>query len=244
MHKFYCPGKNISVNSIIIDEPGQVHHIKDVLRLKIKEKLDIFDEQRNNYKCCVKEILGDKIILEVLAAGASYIKKKIEIAIACAIPKKSRMDDIVDKLTQVGVSRIIPLETQRLIIKLDENKKALRGKRWEKIALSAACQSQQDEVPVIEPVSAFKDVLLKFQDYDLKLIPTLCAERKTLKEILQKIKPKKILALIGPEGDFTTQEVELAKRAGFIPISLGNSVLRVETAAVAVASFLKLYYEE
>ncbi|MFZ2603974.1 MAG: RsmE family RNA methyltransferase, partial [Candidatus Omnitrophota bacterium] len=93
-------------------------------------------------------------------------------------------------------------------------------------------------------VSSFKDVLLKFQDYDLKLIPTLCAERKQLKEILEKIKPKKILALIGPVGDFTTQEVELAKRAGFIPISLGNSVLRVETAAVAVASFLKLYYEE
>lgn len=244
MHKFYCPGKNISVNSIIIDEPAQVHHIKDVLRLKIKEKLEIFDEQKNNYKCSLKEILADKIILEVLAMAAKNIKKKIEIAIACAIPKKSKMDDIVDKLTQVGVNRIIPLETERIIIKLDTNKKALRGKRWEKIALSAACQSKLDELPVIEPVLAFKDVLSKFKDYDLKLIPTLCAERKQLKEILQKIKPKKILVLIGPEGDFTIQEVELAKRAGFIPISLGNSVLRVETAAVAVASFLKLYHEE
>jgi len=244
MHRFYCPGKNISVDTIVIDEPGQVHHIKDVLRLKIEEKLDIFDEQRNNYKCCIKEILRDKIILEVLAAGTRNVKKKIEIAIACAIPKKSRMDDIVDKLTQIGANRIIPLETQRVIIKLDGNKKTLRGKRWEKIALSAACQSKLDEVPVIEPVSAFKDVLLSSKDYDLKVIPTLCAERKTLKEILRKIKPKKILALIGPEGDFTTQEVELAKRAGFIPISLGASVLRVETAAVAVASFLKLYHEE
>lgn len=244
MHRFYCPGKNISVDTIVIDEPNQAHHIKDVLRLKIKEKLDIFDEQRNIYKCCIKEILADKIILEVLAMSTKNVKKKIEIVIACAIPKKSKMDDIVDKLTQVGASRIIPLETERIVIKLDADKKALRGKRWEKIALSAACQSKLDEVPVIEPVSSFKDVLLKFQDYDLKLIPTLCAERKQLKEILEKIKPKKILALIGPEGDFTTYEVELAKRAGFIPISLGASVLRVETAAVAVASFLKLYYEE
>ncbi len=244
MHRFYCPGKNISVDTIVIDEPNQAHHIKDVLRLKIKEKLDIFDEQRNIYKCCIKEILADKIILEVLAMSTKNVKKKIEIVIACAIPKKSKMDDIVDKLTQVGASRIIPLETERIVIKLDADKKALRGKRWEKIALSAACQSKLDEVPVIEPVSSFKDVLLKFQDYDLKLIPTLCAERKQLKEILEKIKPKKILALIGPEGDFTTYEVELAKRAGFIPISLGASVLRVETAAVAVASFLRLYYEE
>ncbi|MGB4520587.1 MAG: RsmE family RNA methyltransferase [Candidatus Omnitrophota bacterium] len=244
MHRFYCPGKNISVDTIVIDEPNQAHHIRDVLRLKIKEKLDIFDEQRNIYKCCIKEILADKIILEVLAMSTKNVKKKIEIVIACAIPKKSKMDDIVDKLTQVGASRIIPLETERIVIKLDADKKALRGKRWEKIALSAACQSKLDEVPVIEPVSAFKDVLLKFQDYDLKLIPTLCAERKQLKEILEKIKPKKILALIGPEGDFTTYEVELAKRAGFIPISLGASVLRVETAAVAVASFLRLYYEE
>lgn len=244
MHKFYCPGKNILVDTIRIDEPGQVHHIKDVLRLKIKEKLDIFDEQRNNYKCCIKEILADKIILEVLAMSTKNVKKKIEIVIACAIPKKSKMDDIVDKLTQVGVSRIIPLESQRIVIKLDANKKASRGKRWEKIALSAACQSKLDEVPIIEQVLAFKDVLSSFKDYDLKLIPTLCAERKALKEILEKIKPKKILVLIGPEGDFTTQEVELAKHAGFIPISLGASVLRVETAAVAVASFLRLYYEE
>ncbi|MFH1128426.1 MAG: RsmE family RNA methyltransferase [Candidatus Omnitrophota bacterium] len=244
MHRFYCPGKNISVDTIVIDEPNQAHHIRDVLRLKIKEKLDIFDEQRNIYKCCIKEILADKIILEVLAMSTKNVKKKIEIVIACAIPKKSKMDDIVDKLTQVGASRIIPLETERIVIKLDADKKALRGKRWEKIALSAACQSKLDEVPVIEPVLTFKDVLSSFKDYDLKLIPTLCAERKQLKEILEKIKPKKILALIGPEGDFTTQEVELAKRAGFIPISLGASVLRVETAAVAVASFLRLYYEE
>ena len=168
-----------------------------------------------------------------------------QITVACAIPKQVKMDDIIDKLTQLGAARIIPLQTERVIVKLDQSKKLQRFQRWEKIALSAVKQSQRSNFVLISPVTELKDLLSNLQDYDLKLIPTLSSERKTLKNIFnQTIKPlKKIIVLIGPEGDFTEKEIALAKAAGFFPVSLGQQVLRVDTAAIAVVSFIKLNAE-
>jgi len=128
---------------------------------------------------------------------------------------------------------------------LDKQKKLQRFQRWEKIALSAVKQSQRSKFVLIKPVSEFKDVILNTDDFDLKLIPTLGAERSTLKEVFNhSAKPvKKVMVLIGPEGDFTPQEITLAKEAGFLPVSLGKQVLRVDTAAIAVVSFIKLNAE-
>ena len=152
------------------------------------------------------------------------------------------MDDIVDKLTQLGVECIIPLETERVIVRLDKQKKIERCERWKKIALSAAKQSQRSSLVVMKPISTLKDVFSAANEFDLKLIPTLEGSRKNLKEILNQEckKIKKIMVLIGPEGDFTLPEIDLAKKAGFLPVSLGTRVLRVDTAAIAVVSFIKL----
>ncbi|PIP18804.1 MAG: 16S rRNA methyltransferase [Candidatus Omnitrophica bacterium CG23_combo_of_CG06-09_8_20_14_all_41_10] len=167
---------------------------------------------------------------------------KLRLTIACAIPKKSKFDDIVDKLTQLGVYRIIPLKTERVVVKLDKRKEELRSKRWNRIALSASQQSQRNNIPVVEPVQKFKDVLVRSKDFDLKLIPTLAGQRKSLPEVILSLLPMaKILVLIGPEGDFSDGEIKLALENGFIPVTLGDLVLRVDTAAIAVVSFIRLY---
>ena len=114
------------------------------------------------------------------------------------------------------------------------------GELEKKIALAAAKQSQRNAVPRLEEVKDIKEVLAQSTEYDLKLIPALIGERKPLKEIFAKQEPKKILALIGPEGDFTSEEVALAVQHGCIPISLGDLVLRVDTAAIAVAAYLAM----
>ena len=166
----------------------------------------------------------------------------IKITVACAIPKNVKMDDIVDKLTQLGVECIIPLETERVIVRLNKQKKLERLQRWEKISISALKQSQRSKFVNIHPVVAFKDLVLAAKDFNLKLIPTLEGERRTLKEIFNNPTQKidNVLVLIGPEGDFTPEEVALARESGFLPISLGKGVLRVDTAAIAVVSFIKL----
>jgi 16S rRNA (uracil1498-N3)-methyltransferase len=240
MHRLYSPSINISGDKIIVEDKAQVHHLKDVLRLEKGETVIIFDEKGREYLSKIEELSPGGISFKIQQICQGQSKPTAALAIACAIPKKSKIDDIIDKLTQLGVDKIIPLETERVIVKLDKHKKITRRKRWEKIALSAAQQSQRNSLPVISPVKSIEEVLSESGSYDLKIIAHLTGERKTLKEIFNKSNFKNILVLIGPEGDFTPEEVSLALRAGFIPITLGDSVLRVETAAIAVVSFIRL----
>ncbi len=238
MHRFYLEpainGKNVS-----IADARQLHHLKDVLRLKVGDQVIIFDSQGNEYTCAIRELHEKQALLTVKARGRAETGKT-RITVACALPKQAKMDEIIDNLTQLGADSIIPMETERVIIKLDDSKKAVRLERWRKIAESAAQQSQRNTVPIIKPVSSIESVISHSQDFDLKLIPTLSDETKPIKEVLTESKPSNILVLIGPEGDFTPQEVQLAESVGFVPVSLGDSVLRVGTAAVAVASYIIL----
>lgn len=240
MHRFYCLSQNINGDQVSIEDKRQLHHARDVLRLKRNEEVIIFDAEGNEYVSLVREITNKRMLLEIKNKRLLKVSK-VKITVACAIPKKSKFDDIVDKLTQLGVERIIPMLTERVIVKWDKEKRMLEQKRWEKITLCASQQSQRSTLPIIEPIKDIREVLFESAGFDLKLIPTLIGKRKSLKEIFAQFKPQNILVFIGPEGDFTWQEVALAKKAGCIPVSLGDLVLRVETAAVAVASFMRLY---
>ncbi len=244
MHRLYCPSQNISGNKIIIDNKEQAHHAKNVLRLKVNEEIIIFDAQGSEYKSILEKTLPASLVFSIKSkVKLTRNLPNIKITVACAIPKGSHMDGIIDKLTQLGAHKIIPLETERVIVKLNKHKKILRQERWKKIALNASQQSQRNNLPVLEPIKGINELLSESESFDLRLIPTLTGERKPLKEVLEKSKAKNILVIIGPEGDFTPAELNSAKKAGCIPVSLGDLVLRVETAAVAVASFMRLYYE-
>jgi len=243
MHRILVSSKQISQDKIIALKGEQAHYINDVLRLKDNEPIVAFDEAGNEYICSIENSFR-KITLRIKEKHALLKNsKKVFLTVSCAIPKKSKLDDIIDKLTQLGVDRIIPLKTERVIIKLNRHKEGLRHERWKRIAISAAQQSQRNTAPIIEPIRDIKEVLSASGDFDLKLIPTLTGERKALGEVFIASKPKNVLVLIGPEGDFTDEEVALAKKSGFIPVSLGDLVLRVETAAIAVVSILNYAFK-
>ena len=245
MHRFFAHSKNISSDKIKIIDPFEAHHLRDVLRIKPKEKVSVFDEKGNGYSCSVESLEGEVVLAIKERLKASGGSARPKLTIACAIPKNSKMDDIVDKLTQLGVDKIVPLLSERVIIKMDKEKKASRVKRWEKIALSAAKQSQRFSIPELDDIKDVKQALLDSRGYDLKLILTLgFAQRKTLKEVFKENKSKNVYLLIGPEGDFTEREIEEARGSGFTAVTLGELVLRVETAAVAAASFIRFYIDE
>jgi 16S rRNA (uracil1498-N3)-methyltransferase len=130
-----------------------------------------------DYVAIVEEIGSSRAKLEIKEKRPPN-DLDIQITVACAIPKKVKMDEIIDKLTQLGVACIIPLQTERVIVKLDKQKKLQRFQRWEKIALSAVKQSQRSKLVVIKPITDFKDLIANAQGFDLKLIPTLEADRK------------------------------------------------------------------
>jgi 16S rRNA (uracil1498-N3)-methyltransferase len=236
MHRFLID--QIQGDSATLTDAGQLHHIRDVLRLNANDEVILFDNKGYEYKGVITGISNKQVTLRVTTLNALRVSN-VGFTVACAIPKGSHMDDIIDGLTQLGVARIIPMRTERVVVKLDDAKVEVRLKRWQKIAQSAARQSQRNTIPVIEPVTDIAEVVSDSQSYVLKLIPHLVGERRLIKDVFNIIRPKSIIVLIGPEGDFTPAEVELALHNGFIPVSLGDTVLRVATAALAVASYIR-----
>jgi 16S rRNA (uracil1498-N3)-methyltransferase len=237
MRRFFVPGK-VDGGIITITEPDQLHHIKDVLRLKTGQGIEVFDGQGNAYSGLISE-LGKKEIRLTVSEKRVFPPHGTKLAIACAIPRNVQMDDIVDKLTQLGTDIIIPLMTERVVARSEKNQEA-RLERWLKIASNASEQSQRTRLPEIKEIMSVSEVVDFSATFDLKLIPTLEGQRSTLKDVLKERLSTSILALIGPEGDFTPGEVERAVKSGFKAVSLGELVLRVDTAAIAVASFLRL----
>lgn len=242
MPRIFISSPDVNAGIITLTEKEKVHYLRDVLRLRKEEELTVVDEKKTVYHAAVEKIKAHSIILKVKRVDLIPDRlSRPKLTIACAIPKRTRMDDIIDKLTQLGVDCIIPMLTKRVIVKLDTQAAGARLARWQKVAQSASEQSQRDTLPVVEGIRKFEEVIEGSGGYDLKLIPALIGERKALRKILDSGEFKDILVLIGPEGDFTPQELALAISHGFIPVTMGEQVLRVETAACAVVAFLRLY---
>ncbi len=241
MHRLYI--ERVNSDSVIISDTEQLHYLRDVLRLKIGDDIMVFDNAGNSYRSKITSWDKKQLTLAVNPVTPRR-PSRVNLTIACAIPKGSRMDEVIDQLTQIGVRKIIPMITDRVVVKLDDAKKSARLERWEKIAKSAVAQSQRSDIPVIAPITQIEDVILNSQAHDLKLIPHLTGNRQLIRQVVSGTGQANILALIGPEGDFAEEEVELALNNGFVPVSLGSTVLRVATAAVAVASYLKFATDE
>ena len=239
MRRFYSNSRNIVRDKIYISDKEQIHHIVDVLRLKAADAAVIFDEKGNEYQAEIEKLSLQNISLRIKEVRRRVGLEKMLIAVACAIPKKSKIDDIIDKLVQLGVDRIIPLITERVIIRMDKEKKSRRQSRWEKIAIGASKQCGRGVVPKIDPLQEYPQILQSVPEDTLRLI--LWEEGgKRLKEVLKKLERKTaVFFLVGPEGGLTKEEVEEAKRADFTPITLGERVLRSETAGLCLLSVLQ-----
>lgn len=238
MRRFFCSAKDISDDEIIIRDPKEIHHILHVVRLKIKDKLIIFDGREKEYRGVIDKVLNDKLIIKIKDSRVLNFKKDLKLTLACAIPKRKKMDYIVEKTTELGVDEIIPLKTQRTVVKLDKDRESLKLTHWQGIAKNAAKQSKRTTIPKIKKIMDFKDALFLIKEYDLALLASLAEEKRDLKQLLNALKPKNVLIFIGPEGDFSPREIRLAKGLGCRGISLGKLVLKVDTACIAILSML------
>ncbi len=239
MYRFFCRREDAGADTIIVRDPGEVRHMKNVLRLQPGDEVTVFDEEGTAYGAAILDFTTAGARLAVKTRTA-YAPRFPRLTVACALAKNAKMDDIVDKLTQLGVERIIPLNTGRVIVKWDARKASAHHKRWQMIASGACKQSGCGRVPFVDPVRTFTEVITRAADFDAVLIPTLEGDRAGLGTIMNGRAYKNILVCIGPEGDFTPQEISRAREAGCIPVTLGRNVLRVDTAAVAVAAVIML----
>ena len=229
MHRFYIP--NFQQPVLPADE---AHHCRHVLRLNAGDTVNIFDGCGHEAQCAIAEITNQAVRLNMLAQ-TSTPALRCRITLAQAVPKKS-MDLIVQKATELGVATIVPLLSERTIVRLDED--APKLDRWREIALESCKQCGNNWLPAIESPRKAMEFFANPGKCDLKLIASLQPGAQPLKQLLPAQMPASVLILIGPEGDFTPAEISTARNAGCLPLSLGPLVLRAETAAIYTLSIL------
>lgn len=240
--KFYILPENIKNNKISLSG-REAHHIANVLRRKIKDKIVFFDQKGKEYSSQISAISPRGLTAEIIEIKENQLIRNTEITLAQVMPKLDKFDLVLQKASELGVAEIIPLISQRCLINLDESKAKKKKERWEKIAKEAAEQCGRGSLPEIHAIKPLKSALELAKDYDLALFFCLDDQAKPLKEILKlNPSPKKIIIFIGPEGDFAPDEVELAKEKNLYLASLGKLVLRAETAPITILSILNYEY--
>ena len=239
MHKFFVEKNQIENNKIYI-EGKDVNHISNVLRLEKKEKIQICNKNTlENYIAEIEEIQKEKIITNIVEKLQISVESNVEIHLYQGLPKADKMELIIQKTTELGIYKIIPVDMVRCVVKLDEKDIKKKIERWQKIAEGAAKQSKRDIIPKIENKLKLKDLINKIKEYDIFIVAYEEEEEKTLKQVLKKLENKnnyKIGILIGPEGGIDLKEIEILKENGAIIVTLGKRILRTETAPIAMVS--------
>ncbi|MGB8452044.1 MAG: 16S rRNA (uracil(1498)-N(3))-methyltransferase [Anaerocolumna sp.] len=246
MYRFYVELSQIGEKDIKITG-SDVNHIKNVLRMKPGEKIIICNGQGKDFYCIIKNETDGQIEAEILKVCHTDTELEGKLYLFQGIPKKDKMELIIQKAVELGVYEIIPVITKRTVVKLEDKKKELKKiERWQAIAASAAKQSNRGIIPKVVDTMPFKEALIYAGKIDCRIIPYENAGGIALtKSIINKIDSNSNVGIfIGPEGGFEEPEVKLAVEAGFTPITLGRRILRTETAGLAILSMIMLQMEK
>lgn len=235
MRRCFIPG--LLADEMILS--GQdARHIVHVLRHKVGDELIVADAAGKAASARIVETGEDWIKIVRLAEIEECTEPPVDVVLAQCLPKSDKMDFIVQKATELGVSAVCPVVSENCVVKYDENKKAARRQKWQKIAHEAAKQCGRAIVPEILPVISLRELAGAAGEGRQMLF---CYEQETscaLKELLTAAQSNRFLLLIGPEGGFSQAEARLCRGQGFKSVSLGPRILRAETASLAAVSIV------
>ncbi len=209
------------------------HHLARVLRVQVGQEITLFDGQGNVAEAVIQSV-GKSAVEVAVSARWKVPSPAVQIDLIQAVPRADRWDLVMQKAVELGVSNIRPILTQHTESKGNEKKSA----RWQKIVLNAAQQCEVRWMPTLHPVEKIDTILPSLKSYDLVLVGSLYKGAKPFRDISFAENLKKVALLIGPEGDFTSKEVDAFILAGAIPVSFGDRILRTETAAIFGLSVL------
>lgn len=233
--KCYYTGSNPSIEGLIQLDKNESHHLS-VLRAKKGDKIMLFNGTGTVWNGIILEA-NSKCSLIKITDLLHIPPPSCKVILAQAMPKAKGMEQIIQKATEIGISQIIPLKTTRTELKLDNERQDKRLQRWHTVAIEACKQSGNLLIPEIAHIQSFREFLESLKNTtSLKLIASLEHNAKTFKSYIQNTFPSSIIWLIGPEGDFTKDEYQMAQESGFMPVSLAKNVLRIETAVIYALS--------
>jgi 16S rRNA (uracil1498-N3)-methyltransferase len=243
MHRFFISPENWNPGALTL-AGSEAHHARDVLRMRLGERLVLFNGRGREITAEIVDLRGDEIQLRRLHE-AETPPLQCRIVLGQAVPKGKNMDLIVQKAVEIGAAEIAPITSDRTIVQVDSESAGQKQSKWQQIAVEAAKQCGQNWLPCVHAPRRLSEFFSAADEsFDLRLIGSLQPGAHHLKKVLadysreHQHRPGSVLMLIGPEGDFTPAELALAYRHGCHPITLGPIILRVETAAIYCLSIL------
>lgn len=232
-HRFYLPPAEWSSPDVLRLGGDEAHHCTKVFRHQPGDVIELFDGRGLAVRGRILMVSAKQVTVEVTERDPVRVLP-FKLALAQAVPKGKTMDWVVQKATEIGVAEIYPMETRRAVVKLHEAK----GEKWQRTALESCKQCGRNELPVVHDGRTL-EAFVKEDGAELKLVAALCDRSLRLREILASAPaPKSVSLLVGPEGDFTPEELAELLERGYQPMSLGPTVLRSETAAIYALSVI------
>jgi len=216
-------------------------YLRDVLRLKEGDGLTLFDGVGHEYRALIRGFSSRAVHLDVLTKEDIRLPET-RITLAQSLPKGSKMEFIIQKATELGVSRIVPFISSRSISRLTGDRATGKTKRWRKVAVEASRQCGRGDVPEVNEIVSFDEMLRSADGDALRIILWEAEAQRGIREILTDemyAEADRFCIVIGPEGGFSWEEIEKARRSGFLSAGLGRLILRTETAPLAVLSILQ-----
>lgn len=228
--------------TVLTPTTEEAHHLRHVLRISDGDEVEVFDGQ-GRHAMALFRAEGKGAVVEVIEGSTRESLPSVRVVLLQALPKGKKMDFVVEKGTELGLSEIWPLVTDRVVARPDGKRHAEKIARWQRIALSAARQCGTSWVPSVKPICSISQALDSCVGFDLFIVGSLQDDARPLHAVLDEVRQSfgvigNVGVLIGPEGDFTGEELKLAVDAGAVPVSFGSLVFRVETAALYAASVL------
>jgi len=238
---FYCEPQNIKGDDLRIFGQEK-RHIVSVLRHKKGDLIDVVDGVGYKYRVKIADVKKNELRGEIISRKKGENEPKVDLSLAQSLCKGFKMDWVVEKATEIGVSSIIPLLTEKTEVKIEsEKKEKAKINRWKRKALSAMKQSLRSRLPSIGEITSLKRLLTRTEEFDLTLFGSLKKDALSLKKAAPlRDQSEKVLVIVGPEAGFTQGELEKLSQLNAIPVNLGERRLRTETAGI-ILSFLVLY---
>ena len=250
MVQIFCDPSLKNAEGTLLLEKEQFHHIVQVLRLREGECFGVtYRGETAQYRYTIEKIGADGALCRLLDVKETDVELPCRITVLQGLPKADKMETVITKSVELGADRIVPVVCKRSVLKLEGKKADSRLQRWMKISESAAEQSHRAYVPEVSGLCGFKEAIQTAGSEAVRLIAYELAEEQGVtmedtRRLIHGIRPgDRVEILIGPEGGFTEEEVRQAAEAGFAPITLGRRILRTETAAMTILSWLVFHLE-
>lgn len=236
MPRFFVDSESINGNIITLNA-NDSKHIKTVLRSKIGEKVTVCDKNGLDYLCELVS-LNSEVTAKIINKTENISEPKTKITLFQGLPKADKMELIIQKSVELGINSIVPIKTSRTIVKL-ENNADKKLQRWQKISEAAAKQSERGKIPKIENILNFKEAIkYAILNFDDVIIAYENEHKNRIREFISNFSGKSIAVFVGAEGGFEEDEIEYAKENNVKIITLGNRILRTETAGFTILTIL------